>query len=364
MPKKIVCYVPTLAGGGAERVILNLAEAFAAAGHETIVLLDRLEGAYQGQLPWGVRITTLDARKSILALPRLIGFLRRERPDVLLSALFVNNLNAAVARRVMGRRLRVFLSEHNTLSVQLRQNPNRLMQLLSRLLPRLYPWADGLVAVSPGVGQDLQDHFGLRMPVHVIGNPILPTDAARLYEGATPLLPAGEGPLFLGAGRLVPQKDFTTLIRAFALLRQERPVRLLILGEGEERPKLEHLVRQLGIQHDVALPGFTEQVHPYYRAADVFVLSSAWEGFGNVLVEAMAAGTPVVSTNCPSGPDFILEDGRYGSLVPVGDPVALARAMAVALQASGEARAAAMRRADDFRIDRVAKTYLDVMLAG
>lgn len=355
-------YVPSLNGGGAERVMLNLATGFADAGHEAILVLDRRIGPYADKVPPQVRCVDLGVRRSVCAFPKLLRFVRETRPDVLLSALFINNITAALVRRVYGSRCRVFLSEHNTLSLQLQHTSQRWQQWLAPHLRRVLPCADGMIVVSPGVGEDLRQAFGIRMPMHAIGNPVLPLDAAELYEAPVAPWPPHPGPTFLGVGRLSPQKDFATLIRAFARVRAVRQARLVILGQGPEGEALRGLAASLGVSADVLIPGFAEAVHPYYRMADVFVLSSAWEGFGNVLVEAMAIGTPVVSTDCPNGPAYILQNGEYGALVPVGDDAAMAAAMLRAIDAPRPLREAAMLRAEDFRIDRISAAYLEVLL--
>jgi glycosyltransferase involved in cell wall biosynthesis len=173
-------------------------------------------------------------------------------------------------------------------------------------------------------------------------------------------LRAGEPPVILGVGRLTVQKDFPTLIRAFARVRQKRNARLLILGEGELRSELNALVAELGLQADVALPGFVENPFVFMRHASLFVLSSAWEGFGNVLVEAMACGMPVVSTDCPSGPAEILQNGKWGRLVPVGDVQALSEALLATLEESTHPDVAA--RAAECSVDRAVEGYLRVRL--
>jgi glycosyltransferase involved in cell wall biosynthesis len=193
----------------------------------------------------------------------------------------------------------------------------------------------------------------------VIYNPV-DTDHIKTLATAPlehPWFAPGAVPVVLSAGRLTRQKDFPSLLRAFAQVRQSRPARLVILGEGEERTSLETLARELGCRDDIALPGFVPNPYPYMAAAGVFVLSSAWEGFGNVLIEAMALGVPVVSTDCPSGPAEILGRGRYGTLVPVSDVDALARAIATTLDQPPEARRS-IERASSFSCERIASQYL------
>jgi glycosyltransferase involved in cell wall biosynthesis len=214
----------------------------------------------------------------------------------------------------------------------------------------LYRRADALVAVSTGVADDLV--ATLRLPrdmITVIYNPIPVTDIRRLAESPTahPWLARGEPPVILGVGRLTKQKDFSSLIRAFARVRQQRPVRLIILGDGELRGELEALARSLGVAADVTLPGFVDNPFPWMKGAAVFALSSAWEGFGNALIEAMACGTPVIATDCTTGPAELLDDGRYGPLVPVGNDQALADAVCEMLDRP-KAAALLAARADVF----------------
>jgi glycosyltransferase involved in cell wall biosynthesis len=194
----------------------------------------------------------------------------------------------------------------------------------------LYPGVDRIIAVSEGVAEDTLRIT--RLPssrVVVVRNPVV---TSRLTELAAapcphPWLEAAEVPVILAAGRLTEQKDFATLLRAFARLHAQTPVRLIILGEGPLRRALDRLARQLGVSDEVALPGFTANPYAWMSRASQFVLSSAWEGSPNVLTEALALGLPAVSTDCPSGPREVLASGRYGILVPVGDAVGLAEAM-------------------------------------
>jgi glycosyltransferase involved in cell wall biosynthesis len=202
------------------------------------------------------------------------------------------------------------------------------------LIRFFYPWADGIVAVSKGASDDLAQMAGLdRKRIRTIYNPVVLPELLGKTQTALehPWFEANQPPVILGVGRLHPQKDFATLIQAFAQVRQRRQARLLILGEGPERPKLEALVKKLGVEQDASLPGFVTNPYPYMAHAALFVLSSVEEGLGNVLIEALYCGTSLISTDCPSGPREILKDGQYGQLVPVGDVTALARAIETAL---------------------------------
>ena len=321
--------MPGLYDGGAERILLNLAEGIAARGFPVDLVLARAEGPYMAEIPDSVRLIDLKATRVMMCLPALVHYLRSERPVALLSALYANII-AVWAKRITGYPIHVVLSEHNTLtSVSNGENDLR-WKLYPKLARWFYPWADGVTAVSKGVADDLALATKLS-PSHiqVIYNPIVTPGLQKKSKAPLehPWFKAGEIPVILGVGRLTAQKAFSVLIEAFAQVRKSHPTRLLILGEGEERPQLEALIRQLGLEQDVNLPGFVSNPYPYMANAALFVLSSRWEGLPTVLVEAMSLRTPVIATDCPSGPREILGNGQYGQLVPVGDSSALALAI-------------------------------------
>ncbi len=332
---KIALFLPSLRGGGAERVMVNLARGFVERGLRVDLVLARAEGPYLSQVPKEVRVVDLGARRVLYSLPGLVRYLCRERPQAMLSALNHANIVAIWAKLLARVQTRLVVAEHNTLSRSTQNASSVRVKLLPFLIKTFYPYADAVVAVSRGVAEDLVTTTKLPMEkIKVIYNPVItPELFAKAEEPLDhPWFRPGEPPVVLGVGRLTQQKDFPTLIRAFALVRKERPARLMILGEGEERPKLEALVRELRLEEDVALPGFVDNPYKYMKRAAVFVLSSLWEGLPTVLIEAMALGTPVVATDCPSGPAEILENGKWGHLVPVGEPLHLARAILKILQ--------------------------------
>jgi glycosyltransferase involved in cell wall biosynthesis len=292
----------------------------------------------------------------------LIRYLRRERPRVLISGISHANLVALWAVRLAGVNTPIVVTVHNTMSRSTPQRGRLVGGAWRQLFRTFYPWASSIVAVSRGAAEDLARTSGLpRERVEVVYNPVI-TPALMALARETPdhpwLAPA-QPPVVLGVGRLTRQKDFSTLIRAFAEVRRRRVARLLILGEGEERTRLHALVTELGLGDDVTLPGFRDNAMAYMRASRVFVLSSAWEGLPTVLIEALAAGARVVSTDCPSGPREILQEGRLGTLVPVGNPAALADAMIDALD--GPSPAAPLEALAPFTLDTAVDNYLRVI---
>ncbi len=355
-------FLPSLRGGGAERVMLLLAHGFARRGVAVDLVLAKAEGAYLKQVPSEVRVVDLNASRVLWSLPRLIRYLKRVRPPALLSALDHANIIAILARRIARTPTRVIVSVHNTMSIATRTSSTPRAHLIPFLARRLFPSADRVVAVSQGVADDAMQLYRLpRDKVQVIYNPVVTPELLDLANQTLdhPWLAEGQPPVLLGVGRLTAQKDFPTLIHAVARVRQQRKARLLILGEGEDRPALESLIRQLGLEQDAALPGFVENPFAYMKRAAVFVLSSRWEGLPTALIEAMACGTPVVSTDCPSGPREILEDGKWGKLVPVGDPEKLAEAILETLDNPPAYNPAV--RATDFSLEKAVEAYLNVL---
>jgi len=360
----IALFLPSLAGGGAERVMLNLAGGLARRGLPVDLVLAGANGSFSDQVPAGVRVVDLGTRRVLRSIPGLIQYLRRRRPSVLLTAMDHANLVGLWSARLAGVPVRVIPSVHVAYSPTFLATLDWRGRLLLRLAWRAYRNAAVVVAVSQGVADHLLRIVGLAVDrVVVIHNPIVfPALASR---AALPVDEAwygtGQPPVILGIGRLEPQKDFATLIRAAAALRRERPVRLRILGEGPLRGDLEALVREQGLEGEAQLAGFCDNPFAQMRQAGVVVLSSIFEGFGNVLVEAMACGTPVVSTDCPSGPAEILGGGRFGRLVGVGDVPALAAAIGATLDHPPDPQVL-RARADDFTVDLVVRRYLEVLL--
>jgi glycosyltransferase involved in cell wall biosynthesis len=361
-------FLPNLDGGGAELALLRLAGGFADRGISTDLVLARASGAYLRRVPAGVRVVDLRARRpeALFKTVGLARYLHRERPAALVAALDIVS-SSTLARALTGAPTRVVMSVQTNLSQQFADRPTGA-RARAFLVRALYGRADQLIAASGGTAEDLARLTGLeRDRIAVIHNPAVPPDLDSLAAGPPghPWLDGDGPPVVLGIGRLVRQKDFPTLIRAFAIVRRERPARLIILGAADPREpavprEMRRLIDEQGLDPDVSLPGFVDNPYAYLARASVFALSSAYEGFGNVVAEALATGTPVVSTDCESGPGEILDGGRFGRLVQVGDHAALARGILETLAAPPDA-AALRRRAALFRQDAVVDRYLDAL---
>jgi len=360
MNSRIAVLAATSGHSGVDRVVGNLIEQWSLWDIPVDLLQIRLHGPHLPSLPPGVRRIDLGTAHVNTALPALAHYLRREQPTALLTDKDRVNRMAILARWLARSKTRLAVRLGTTMSVNLASRG-----LLERWLQRssirhLYPFADRIIVPSDGVAEDLIEHLHVaRSQLCVAYSPIV---SPRLLELARapiehPWFRPGEPPVILGVGELGARKDFATLLRAFALVHARRPCRLLILGRGRQRDRLLALAAELGVADDLDLPGFDANPYPFMANAGVFALSSRWEGFGIVLVEALACGTPVVSTDCPSGPREILEHGRYGRLVPVGDEQALADAITVSLAESPD-REALRQRAADFSAEASASAYL------
>ena len=405
--RRVGILLPTLAGGGAERVSLDLAAGLLRRGHEVDLVLERFvcdypeetppgsrlfylmrpggdersaagreplptapEPLFRGRRPFRIRYPRLSLAAALsrsqlplltnTRLPRwaaaTAAYLERERPDALLAMLNPSVAAATMAVRAAGHRARIVGVQHNAA---------RSRRWLARAR-RSFPRADAAVGVSRGVAAELTEAVGVPSGrVHTIYNPVVSAGLVRAADR-----PAGHswldrpGPqVVLAAGRLIRQKDFPTLLAAFAKVLTCRPARLIVLGKGPLLPALTTQAEELRIAEHVDFPGFVKNPFAFMAKASLFVLSSRYEGLGNVLIEAMACGCPVVSTDCPHGPKEILEDGRWGELVPVGDPKALSEAMRRALDRPPP-RDALRERASAFGIDRAVSRYEALLFDG
>ncbi|MCU7919252.1 MAG: glycosyltransferase [Candidatus Thiodiazotropha sp. (ex Epidulcina cf. delphinae)] len=329
---RIACFLATSGHSGVDRVAQNLLPGLAAAGYPVDLLKIRNHGPYLAeQRPANLRVIELNARHVYSALPEILSYLRHHRPAVLLSDKDRVNRTAILANALTGGKARLALRSGTTVSLNLASR-GRFDRFLQRNSMRyLYRLADVVLMPSRGAADDFAHAIGLpRERISVVPSPIItPSYRERLHQPMDhPWFRPGEPPVILGVGELCRRKDFTTLIRAFAQLSNSYDCRLLILGEGRARGRLEQEVRRRKLEQRISLPGFMANPYPYMKQAGLFVLSSLWEGMPVVLIEAMAAGTPVVATDCPSGPAELLGALPGRPLAKTGDVSGLAQAMA------------------------------------
>ncbi len=367
-PLHVALFLPTMGGGGAEKMFRRLAVEFAGQGMKVDLVLATDGGPNAEGLPADIRIIDLHRSRVLASIEPLARYLNAAKPDAMISTLAHANIAAVCARALTARKPQLILREANTLTADSAETPGVKGRVLPTLARLSYPRADAIVAVSTGVADDLVEHVGVpRALVRVIHNPTYDSMIlTRMVEPVDhPWFDDGGPPIALSVGRLSAQKRFDILIRAVAVARRSRPVRAMILGEGEERLRLHALIRELGLDDHVVLPGFQTNPYAYMWRARLYVMSSAFEGFPNALVEAMACGLPIVSTDCPGGPREILGmdgsgTGSYGTLVPMDDPGALAQGILLELGREHDCLII-QRRAREFSSQRAAARYIDLM---
>jgi glycosyltransferase involved in cell wall biosynthesis len=360
---RIAIFMRYLTVSGAHGAMLKLAKGLVEHGYPVDLVFNWKIDHHLDLVPEGVRVIDLKSSGLLSSLFDFVKYLRQERPIATISTLASADIINLLAKPLVGKRHRPIISVQNTVTQELNSDRLKSRGLIYFCARYLYYWADGLVAISRGVGKDLADFAGLPPErINVIYNPAITAD---IFEKAKspiehPWFALGEPPVILGVGRLERQKDFPTLIQAFAKVRAVNPARLVILGWGPDKEKLESLVHDLGLQDDVAFPGSVKNPYPYMAQSSVFVLSSIYEGLSNALIEATALGTPVVSTNCPHGPAEVLHDGKYGTLVPVGDSDQMAKAILRVL--SGERRQVSDTWFKQFTLESIVPQYLSLLL--
>lgn len=360
-PARVAIFLPDLRIGGAEKLHVALAAEWLRQSVQVDFVLGHAQGELMSCLPHGARTFDLGASRFRSSIAPLRRYLRKERPDALLAAMWPLTAIAPIAARVANYRGRVVVSEHAPLSLAYANHGLFHAAMMKASMSVGYRLADIRTGVSSGVADDMATLSGLpRERIGVIHNPAA-SGQATSRDRLNPFdLATQKGPIILSVGTLKRVKRHDLLIQAFAALERANAT-LCIIGDGPERTSLEALVRNMGLHGRVLLPGYQTDPGPWYAHADLFVLSSSYEGFGNVIVEAMEQGTPVVSTDCPFGPREILANGKYGALVPVENLDALTKAMAEALACEHD-RAALKRRAKDFSLDKSAQAYLKVLL--
>jgi len=358
MPE-IAAFLPDLRPGGAEKLHVDLAHAWDSQGFKTVFLLRNAKGSLLDSIPASSLVVDFKSPRVRDVLIPLVRYLKESPPDALIAAMWPLTVIAPIAAKIANFKGRVLVSEHSPLSIAYSQKGIRHRLLLKATMGFFYRLADKRIAVSEGVATDIAALSMMkRGQFDVVNNPAA-LGNVRPELPPPELLRTLDGPVFLTVGTLKEVKKHDLLIEAFALVPQELKASLVILGDGALKENLISLINKLGLGNKVFMPGFQSDTGPWYANADLFVLSSSYEGFGNVIVEALEYGLPVVSTDCPAGPREILDDGRYGTLVEPDNAVLLAKAMVDKI-AEKPKRSLLRSRANDFSICKISNRYLDL----
>ncbi|MDA7429635.1 glycosyltransferase [Primorskyibacter aestuariivivens] len=359
---KVLIVLHAFADGGAEAVFVRLANDLHRRGIAVTLVAANAVGPNRARLNDAIEVVDLRAQRMLTAIPALVQTLRRLRPSACISALTHTNLALLLVAGLARSDARIVISERRSLTAEFAETPGLKAWIKRRAIGWLYPRADAIVTVSEALRSEID---AMLLPASAttvtIRNPV---DTARLQHLAREMRfdRAGDGALIVCVGRLVPQKNLPMLLRAFAILNREHNARLIIAGDGPLRGALEALARDLSITDLVEFAGYLENPYGLMARADILALSSDFEGLPNVLIEGLALGVQIVSTDCPTGPAEILGQGRFGRLVPVGDANAMAEALTAALDAPLDYdREAALR---PYQPERVFDAYLDVLQGG
>ncbi|PCK10060.1 MAG: glycosyl transferase [Alteromonadaceae bacterium] len=360
---KLAVLISFSGAGGVERMVMNLVREFAQQYEQLDLLVIRARGPHFANIPDNVSIIKLRSSHTLTAIPELMRYFKDSRPDAMLVAKDRAGRAAVIAKSLAGAKTRIVVRLGTNLSTALAHRSRISAWWRTAPMRRIYAKVDQVVAVSQGVADDVHKITGLdKDRISVIRNPVITDDFDSKAQAPFdhPWLNKKTCPVVIGVGRLSEQKDFATLINAFAKLLERRPCRLIILGDGALRQDLEAQITRLGLNEQVALPGFQDNPMCWVKAADLFVLSSRWEGSPNALTEALAVGTASVSMRCPSGPNETLDEGRFGPLVAVGDADGLTEAMDDTL--NNPLPSDVLRSAvDEYRAKTSALAYLKIL---
>jgi glycosyltransferase involved in cell wall biosynthesis len=356
--------MPSLAGGGAERVMIGIANELARRGYDVDLIVSYAKGEYHSEIHRSVNFIDFKVNRVLKAIPKLIQYVKEEKPQVILSTIWHANIIAILVKLLTGSPGKVVIRETNHISKSKQSLSPLLSRLMCPIINLFYPFADVIIAPSNGVADDLSKLGRIqRKKIKVIYNPIslegITTQAQEKL--CHPWLVDKTEPVFIAVGSLTAQKDFSNLLESFCLVNKQMASRLIVLGEGPLRQELKTQVLELGIHEKVDFYGFAKNPFSFMALSDVFVLSSKWEGLPNALIQAVALGMRIVATDCPSGPQEILDNGKIGTLVEVGNVKTLASAMLSSLETqhnSGYVKSSAKR----FSSDIILPKYIKVLV--
>lgn len=359
MRKHIAIFIPHMQCGGIARNMVNLSKVFVENNYCVDIVLPKANGPFLDKLDERVNVIDLKCRSTIwLALPRIIHYIRENKPDVVLSAPEKTSVILTIAKKRLGNKFKSIIRISSALSINLPRDPQwRTRKIIPYLLKRYYKYSDEIVAISDGVAGDLYDNFGVKCTRRIY-NGIISKDLFKQAEEPVDEDFFGHGDkIILSVGRLTEQKNQKLLIDAFSRI-AHKGYRLVILGEGDKINDLTAQVKRLGLTGKVSIPGFVSNPYKFMAKSSLFVISSDWEGLCNVIIEALALGVPVVSTDCPYGPREILKGGKFGHLVPTGNVEEMAAAMLQSLE--GDKRVPLLSDLNEFTIEESSRQYMEL----
>lgn len=359
--KKIVFILPNFRAAGVERVVITLANEMCRLGYSVSLLIFKNNGDLANDICKEIEVIELHINRSSFAIFKLINFFRKNQVCFISSYSYLSILSI-IANIITFKKSQIFVCEHTTLTQMNKAKSNYKNKIVNFLMRMFYPLADGIIAVSSGVADDLSKAIDIpRKKIKVLYNPLDINFISKMSQNSPShrWLLNKKQPLILGIGRLDIAKNFTLLINAFSKITDQTDANLLILGEGDLRLELEQEIKKLQLSERCELMGYISNPYCYLKNADIFVLSSNVEGFSLVIVESLACNTPVISTDCPSGPNEILEDGKWGTLVPMNDVEILSVAMLEALRSPNTKNL--QERAKEFDVKIVTQRYIDYL---
>lgn len=362
---RISLFIPDFEEGGAQKMMINLAGALVQNANIYVDLVVACSnGSFKNLVSKDVNIIQLECSRTFQAIPKLARYIKTVKPDVLVSALYHANVVTLMAKLLttsQNKHTKFIITERNHLSTKIKNSSSIKDKILLRAIKILYPKADALIAISKGVMKDVLSLCpSVENKTSYIYNPVITSSFEQEINTSSVselLVPNSKLPIIIASGRLVEQKDYPTMLRAIALVIKEKPVNLVILGKGPLHDELTSLTKELSISEHVFFKGFVKNPLAYMKQADMFLMTSGWEGFGNVLVEALYCGLPIVATDCPSGPAEIIANGRYGNLTKIGDEHKISQAILDTLE-HPMPREKQRQRAMEFTAEAISKQYL------
>ena len=361
MKEKLAIFISSFRGGGAEKVAVNLANEFVKCGKSVEIITISNDGPLKVNVSKKVKIISFNKSRAIYALPNLITYLRSEKPSAILTVMDHINIIGILGNLLSQSNTKICISIHTNLHYEFIKNSSAKKKAMLFFIKSLYQKAHKIISVSKSGAKDISMIANIPIDkIDVIYNPILSDDFFKISNKKVEdkWINTVKLPLVISAGRLSEEKDFITLIRAFKLVLNEIDCRLMIFGEGDQKSKLECEIKKLGLCSKIKLKGFVDNLPAYINHSDLFVMTSKVEGFGNVLVEAMALNVPIVSTDCPTGPREILENSDC--LASVGDVEGVAKKMLDSLK-GGKALNYSPDRVNDFNINSIVNSYLNLL---